>query len=158
MKQVYAVGMGGNLYQTAPKRKGAIEMPVADALTAKVDSKWFDATLLKGKPRLVNVVDVNEEDFKDFKTGNPEKKLVLTLTTSAGEPIQQRLILNPTRKKTMIRFLGNKPARWVGRQVVLSPADTTFGGQTVDIAMPVQPEPADDNSDSNSGDDEEELF
>lgn len=102
---------------------------------AMLNSRFINATDLRGRAVRVTIARVEEARFRDGTC-----KLVLSF-----ENARKQLPLNKTNLRAVIAVLGTAETdQWPGQRLTLEPRKVDFGGQLVDavrVAAPPEPPP-----------------
>jgi hypothetical protein len=105
-----------------------MDLPVdhADALSEGEFLRWYD---LREKPALVEITKVDRRELT-LEGGVTKIKGVIELKQIQGsiENIKP-LVLNKTNTGKIVSFLGNRPSKWVGHQIVLFQDTTKLRGK-----------------------------
>ena len=90
-------------------------------------SKYLKAADLQGKHVTVTIERINPRESLQMTKGRKEKKPVVYLKGK-----EKAWVLNKTNAKAIAKAWGTEINNWVGKQVVIMPTTTEFGGDTVD--------------------------
>ena len=109
------------------------------SITETYPSKWIKAADLQGRAATVTIVAAPAEKVGD------DTKIILAF---AGK--EKRLPLNKTNASILASIFGDNSDLSVGKQIVLMPAKTSFGGEVKDTitiqqyvpVAPVETQPA----------------
>jgi hypothetical protein len=82
-------------------------------------SGWLKGEDLDGQPVIVCIKAAYEHEFQDGET-----KPVIEV-----EELDEKLVLNKTRTRSLVELLGDKPDAWIGQHVMLYPIQVSFGGK-----------------------------
>ena len=97
-----------------------------------VKSEWLKGSELPG-PTRVTVQQVSQYTFE----GDDRPKAVLHFLE-----LDQKLAMNKTQTRSMIELRGSNTGAWTGAELVLTPAPSFNGKQTINISRAVQQQDA----------------
>lgn len=98
-------------------------------------SQWLTAADLQGKARRLTIAELKLETVRQRDGATVEKVAV----SFAGA--KKRLLLNATQAKVLDTALGDME-HWPGRMIILQPARTPQGQETIGIVvLPLAPAP-----------------
>lgn len=100
---------------------------------AMFDSDWLRHCDLEGGPKTVTIVKVEQGELRNGKSKSRKPAVYF-------KEFQKPLGLNKTNGKAIAALYTNQTEQWVGRQVELYQARTTFGSDEVDCIR-VRPAP-----------------
>ena len=86
------------------------------------DDPFLKAADLEGQDRTVTIAAVTQEEVGSGRDKRP------VMSTQETKPI----VLNKTNAKRIVQLYGPVVEDWAGRQVIVYPSETEFGGETVD--------------------------
>lgn len=91
-------------------------------------SPWLVATDLQGKPRRLTIIEWTIKEVNQRDAGRVEKVAL----SFAGA--KKKLLLNATQAKVLDAAFGELE-RWIGKQIILQPARTPQGQQTIEVVI-----------------------
>lgn len=103
--------------------------------------QWLKARHLKGRAWVLKVVNVCTKEIWNAQEFKKEWRVILDFGRSLD------LILNPTQARAMHKVTGTKVfSEWAGASIMLTPAGSSNGKQTIRITPPPK-----DNGDIGNG-------
>ncbi len=90
------------------------------------DSTWLKADDLKNKEHKAVIDKITIQEVKDDK-GKPVNKLDVSFVGK-----DKSLLLNKTNATAIAKGYGDDFSEWQGKEIIMYPTVTDFGGQTVD--------------------------
>lgn len=102
-----------------------MEFDYTDSADALFDAKYLRWFHLCGKPALVKIVKVERGVKMVLPGGRPAEKPVVTLELVDGDiKDMKQLVLNKTNAHAIVGIGGNRPSKWIGMEIVLTPTTT----------------------------------
>lgn len=95
-------------------------------------SRFLKESDLDGREVPVIIVSVEMDDLQVVGTSKTKRAPVVTLkSTKTGKELDKSLVLNKTNALAIATMYGNDTAAWVGKTIVLRPAQDRFQGKLV---------------------------
>lgn len=89
-----------------------------------------------GKPAVLTVRSVREQDMAPRGSKNPDVKIIIVFAEEfegdTADKKRREYVVNSTSYKTLCEKLGRDHNRWSGQQIVMAPTQTTYDGKTYD--------------------------
>ena len=109
-----------------------MEFDYKDSADALFDAKYLRWFHLCGKPSLVKIVAVEKGVEMTLPGGREAKKPVVTLEQVSGDIVDMKpLVLNRTNADAIKDIGGDRPSKWIGMEIVLTPTSTKMKGEVV---------------------------
>jgi hypothetical protein len=102
-----------------------LDTPTEHDLDLAYGSKFLAASQVGDKKIRAKILKVRKEELK----GNDGTKRTRFVIYCSG--IEKPMVLNATNKEELVNAHGRTPANWVGSEVGIFTAPTTFGGRPV---------------------------
>ncbi len=107
------------------------------------ESNWLKAEDLRNKEHTVSIDKITIEEVKD-QDGKASNKLDLHFISR-----DKSLLLNKTNATAIAKSYGDDFSEWEGKDIIMYPTVTDFGGKTVDcirVRIPLETATGEDDS------------